>query len=125
MAHKTIIQVEVLTDEPYSPDSLEQVYHDITHGDASGHWEVKDSKELGPQATADALVAQGSTPYFLLSEDHPTWNIVHVSTGESFTEEWFEEQAAYEWLSTMIAEGKIDGKMEDYAVEKCEDTHYG
>jgi len=120
---RTIIQVEVLTDEAYNPDSLEQVYYDITHGDASGTMEVKESATLGPQAMADALVKQGSDPSFLLGDDCPMWNVIHIPTGESFNEEFYEEQAAYHWLQHNIDSGVIDGKMEEYAVEQIdEDT---
>lgn len=51
-----------------------------------------------------------------------SWNIIHIATGESFDEEFNDENSAYEWLKAMIS--KIDGQIDDYAVEKQENCSW-
>lgn len=66
--YRTIITVEVLTDEPYSPGSLEQVHYDTFEGHASGVWDVSEVEEVDSERMAELLIAQGSIPEFLLGE---------------------------------------------------------
>lgn len=62
--YKTVIQVEILSEEKYNPHGLNQIVHDITFGDCSGEWHVVDTFELDGKMTADALIEQGSAPEF-------------------------------------------------------------
>jgi hypothetical protein len=62
--YKTVLQVEVLSEGPYQPESLEQVHHDITEGDCSGEWKIVRSKELNGRQAARALLKQASDPGF-------------------------------------------------------------
>ena len=62
--YKTVLQVEVLSEAPYQPESLAQVHHDITEGDCSGKWQVVRTKELNGQQAARALTGQASDPGF-------------------------------------------------------------
>ena len=68
--HRTLIQVEVLSEEPYNQESLEQVNHDIIEGDCSGKWEITKTEELDGQQAAQALIGQASDPsFFRLTEE--------------------------------------------------------
>ena len=66
---KTIIEIEVLSDEPYNPACLEEVASDIMDGGCSGNWRIKSQEVLTKEEMANALEAQGSDPAFLLGED--------------------------------------------------------
>lgn len=66
--YRTIITVEVLSDFPYDPESLEQISNDITDGDCSGKWQIVDSKEVNKHQMEQLLVEQGSDPSFLCGE---------------------------------------------------------
>lgn len=63
--HRTVIEVEVLSEDPYELHSLERLQEDITTGDCSGHVYVKSHDELSTGRMAEALQAQGSCPEFL------------------------------------------------------------
>jgi len=69
--HKTIIQVEILTDGEYTPETLAQIAQDMISGDASGNWGVTSQTPLKDTDAARELERQGSDPAFLLGEDHP------------------------------------------------------
>jgi hypothetical protein len=73
--YRTVITVEVLTDEPYDPGSLEQVHYDTFEGHASGVWDVTEVEETDSERMAQLLIAQGSIPEFLLGEpeDYYEW----------------------------------------------------
>ena len=79
--YKTVIQVEVLSEDPGVENlELEEVAHQIVHGDCSGSIKVVSSDEIDGAAAAKALSAQGSDPeFFSLDEDghdsHEDWNI--------------------------------------------------
>lgn len=64
--YKTIIQVEVLSDELYILSSLEDVNYDITEGHCSGIVFMKSQTELTEKQVARALKRQGSDPSFLI-----------------------------------------------------------
>lgn len=63
--YRTVIQVEILSEEPYEGDDLETIKYDITEGHCSGilkdevRNEVKNGKEM-----ARLLLDQGSDPEF-------------------------------------------------------------
>lgn len=67
--YRTVIEVEVLTNEPYVPGSLEEVQYDITEGHASGAWDITASEEVTKERMAALLEAQGSDPDFLIDPD--------------------------------------------------------
>ena len=68
--HRTLIQVEVLSEEPYNPESLAEVANDIVQGDCSGKWDVKLQTEVTGRTMAKLLQDQGSDPeFFMLTED--------------------------------------------------------
>lgn len=63
--HRTIILVEVLTDDgEYNPDTLAQIHQDITEGSYSGQFEKTSSVAVSPETMATLLEAQGSDPGF-------------------------------------------------------------
>ncbi|MFA5571473.1 MAG: hypothetical protein WDA42_00070 [Candidatus Bathyarchaeia archaeon] len=62
--YKTIIEVEVLSEEPYTVEDLQQVHYDITAGDYSGTFEVVESVIINSVEAANLLSAQGSDPEF-------------------------------------------------------------
>lgn len=66
---RTVIEVEVLTKGDYAPDDLGDVARDITHGDASGKWEVKAQEEVTRDQMRELLKKQGSDPAFLLGDE--------------------------------------------------------
>ena len=68
--HKTIIKVEVLSEEPYEHEDLAQLAHDVTYGECSGVSEVEATSVLEGKEAADAIAAQGSDPeFFGIDED--------------------------------------------------------
>lgn len=64
-AHKTVIQVEILSSEPYDPESLAQVHYDGTEGDNSMSWKIISTQGLTREEAEEALRWQGSDPDFL------------------------------------------------------------
>lgn len=73
--YRTVIKVEVLSEDPYHPQSLKQIARDTYDGDCSGHWEVESSQEVPPAEMAKLLEKQGSDPAFLLGDE---WNEPHI-----------------------------------------------
>lgn len=67
--YRTVITVEVLSDEPYNPASLAQVAHDTISGGCSGNWKITSSEEVTVKRMAELLEAQGSDPSFLIMEE--------------------------------------------------------
>jgi riboflavin synthase len=68
--YKTVITVEVLSEEPYDETDLSQVSYDITEGHHSGVVKITSNEELTGKQAADELKAQGSdTDFFLLDEN--------------------------------------------------------
>lgn len=68
--HKTIIHVEILSEEPLTGDeSLEQVAYNIVDGDWSGNTQIVMHEELDGKEAANALINQGSDPGFFRLTD--------------------------------------------------------
>lgn len=67
--YRTVISVEVLSEEPYNPESLEGIAHDIIEGDCSGRWNVVSSKEVDGVEMAQLLYEQASEPAFFQLDD--------------------------------------------------------
>jgi len=69
--YKTVIQVEILSEEPYSsPTTLDQIHYDITFGDCSGYLSLLTSQELSRKDFIEEVFKQGSDPgFFNLQED--------------------------------------------------------
>ena len=63
--YRTVVQIEILSEEPYECDDLEGIAYDITEGHCSG--EIKDvvrNEEKTGKEMADLLISQGSDPGF-------------------------------------------------------------
>ena len=74
--YRTVIQVEILSEEPYCGESLTDIDDDITDGDCSGRIvDVVRNEEHDGAAMATLLQAQGSDPDFFrllpTGEDEP------------------------------------------------------
>ena len=68
--HRTIIQVEVLSESPLGPVDLETLHHMITEGDCSGKLSTVQEEKLSEKQAASALLNQASAPsFFNLTED--------------------------------------------------------
>jgi hypothetical protein len=68
--HRTVLTIEVLSeDEPYE-GGLEKLSYEITEGSCSGAILDETYEEVTPERMAELLVAQGSDPaFFGLNED--------------------------------------------------------
>ena len=67
--YRTVINVVVLSEDEYDPQSLEQVASDIYDGDCSGQWD-SESTEVDAPTMAKLLMEQASDPgFFMLTED--------------------------------------------------------
>jgi hypothetical protein len=62
--HRTVIQVEVLSESPIGPVALDTLHHMITEGDCSGHMKTLGQEELDGKQAAEALLSQASDPSF-------------------------------------------------------------
>lgn len=63
--HRTVFQVEVLSEEPLSSDlNLAELHHFITDGAGSGVVSLVSSTELSGQDAVAAVLEQGSDPEF-------------------------------------------------------------
>ena len=69
--HKTVFQIEVLSEDPYPEGrSLVDIAYDITEGECSGRVHRVSSEELDGRAMANALIEQDSDPeFFGLDQD--------------------------------------------------------
>ncbi len=67
--YKTIIVVEVLSEDPYSPDTLEGIARDIMTGDCVGDWDAETSEEVDGPAMVQLLYESGSEPGFFQLDD--------------------------------------------------------
>jgi len=63
--YRTIISIEILSDYPYSVDTLADVGYDMTEGDVSGRISEK-CDEITKDEMRKSLIAQGSDPAFLI-----------------------------------------------------------
>lgn len=67
--YKTLVTVEVLSEEPLTVLSLEQLHYMITDGPCSGHIKEPVQTVLNGKEAADALAEQASDPsFFRLTE---------------------------------------------------------
>lgn len=67
--HETIIEVRVLSEEPFVLGSLEDMAFAIRDGDCVGSVEEKGRRELDGKQAADALYDVGSEPGFFMLDD--------------------------------------------------------
>ena len=68
--YKTVIQVEVLSEDPFEWEDLSDVCYAITEGDCSGKVEEIARKEINGKECARRLIQQESDPgFFHLTED--------------------------------------------------------
>jgi hypothetical protein len=68
--YRTVITLEVLSEEPYNPDSLAQIAEDIMDGPCSGKWGITAQQTVDGPQMAKMLQEQGSDPdFFQLTED--------------------------------------------------------
>ena len=80
--YRTIVTVEVLSEDEILGYGLGDIAHQIDRGDWSGKTTVGDSQKLTKQQMAQALRAQGSDPTFLL--DVSGW-IYELHEGDEVT----------------------------------------
>ena len=66
--YRTIIQIEVLSKDPFECTDLSEINYAITEGDCSGKVEIIQSEKVPPEKMAELLKSQGSDPNFLLEE---------------------------------------------------------
>ena len=62
--YKTVLTVEVLSEEPFECNDLGDVNYAITQGDCSGTMDCGTSKKISAGTMAKALLKQGSDPEF-------------------------------------------------------------
>jgi hypothetical protein len=67
--YRTIVTVEILSDEPIGSPTLDEINYQIMEGDWSGQYEVSSVAEISPAEISpaemtSALIAQGSDPEF-------------------------------------------------------------
>ena len=69
--YRTVVQVEILSEEPYESSNLEQMAEDTDTGDCSGMvTDVVRNEEVDGKKMAELLRAQGSDPgFFQIDED--------------------------------------------------------
>lgn len=66
--YKTIVVVEVLSNEPLQNPSLYEIAREIRSGGWSGNYEIGASEEVSKEKMAELLIAQGSDPAFLIQD---------------------------------------------------------
>jgi hypothetical protein len=64
--YKTIIQVEVLSEDPFTYNSLSDIDDSISFGDCSGTYITIKEKRISGKLAAKSLIAQGSDPEFFM-----------------------------------------------------------
>lgn len=67
--YRTVIQVEILSNDPYEFISLEDTACDIMNGDCSGRVNVVSVEEVNSKVMSQLLISHGSDPAFLLSDE--------------------------------------------------------
>ncbi len=70
MYHRTVIQVEVLSQEPLGDMALATIAEEITTGDFSGRVSTVSAVEVNGPAMANLLIGQGSDPEFFGLDQH-------------------------------------------------------
>ena len=75
--YRTVIEIEVLTEDEYEFQTLGDIQHDIDEGHASGQFGVKSSEKVTGLQMAELLKAQGSDASFLLDDmdDEPCFKV--------------------------------------------------
>lgn len=66
--YKTIVTIEILSEEPIGNPDLEEIQYQTTEGNWSGVVDVTSEEELTPEEMSKALIAQGSDPEFFSIE---------------------------------------------------------
>ena len=62
--HRTLVQVEMLSEVPLGSVELDRLHHMITEGDCSGHVKTVLEEELDGKQAAEILLSQASDPSF-------------------------------------------------------------
>lgn len=68
--HRTVITVEILSEEPVNTDNLQHVYEEITNGEWSGKVETTLQEEVDGATMAKLLQEQGSDPEFFCLDEN-------------------------------------------------------
>ena len=69
--YRTVIQVEILSEEPYSGNDLETIQYDITDGHCSGKIiDIERNQEKTGQEMAGLSKEQGSDPEFFQLDEN-------------------------------------------------------
>lgn len=74
--YKTLVTVEVLSEEPLTYSSLQDLGEQITTGDCSGRILEDQTTNLNAQECAGALMEQGSDPGFFMIEIDEDGNVI-------------------------------------------------
>ena len=69
--YRTLVQIEILSEEPYSSTDLEKIQDDITNGHQVGEVSVvTDSELMDVKSCVERLFAVGSDPEFFCLNKH-------------------------------------------------------
>lgn len=66
---KSVIVVEVLSEQPFEYDTLEDVHYAITHGGCSGNHDMTESKHLTMDEAVKECEKQGTDPVFFFGDE--------------------------------------------------------
>lgn len=67
--YKTVITVEVLSEDPYQFENLSELAYDVDEGDCSGKTTIEKTEEVDGATMALLLAAQGSDSEFFRIDD--------------------------------------------------------
>jgi hypothetical protein len=67
--YRTLITVEVLSEDPYQFESLSELAYDVDEGECSGKTTIEKTEEIDGETMALLLMAQGSDPEFFRIDD--------------------------------------------------------
>jgi hypothetical protein len=67
--YRTVFRIEVLSEEPYEYNGLEQLGVDISTGDCSGKVTEEINEKINGETAARLLLEQGSEPSFFQLDD--------------------------------------------------------
>ena len=67
--YQNIIEIEMLTETPYYPNTISQIEYDMAFGHASGAWKACEQKKVERTTFAHLLLEQGSDPAFFALDD--------------------------------------------------------
>lgn len=69
--YKTVIQIEVLSEEPYEGNVLDDIYYDITEGHCSGILvDIARSQLLEVEDSVKEVKKHGTSPEFFGMDEH-------------------------------------------------------